>query len=75
MDKTYTVGNKTFLLDQEKAERAFAEKRVINGRQSMCFNLLPLKYHWAYDLYKTMKANHWGAGGHHHEPRHRTMEG
>ena len=59
MDKTYTVGNKTFLLDQEKAERAFAEKRVINGRQSMCFNLLPLKYHWAYDLYKTMKANHW----------------
>lgn len=59
MDKTYTVGNKTFLLDQEKAERAFSEKRVINGRQSMCFNLLPLKYNWAYDLYKNMKANHW----------------
>ena len=59
MDKTYTVGNKTFLLDQEKAERAFAEKRVINGRESMCFNLLPLKYNWAYDLYKAMKANHW----------------
>ncbi len=59
MDKAYTVGNKTFVLDQEKAEKAFAEKRVINGRQSMCFNLLPLKYHWAYDLYKTMKANHW----------------
>jgi ribonucleoside-diphosphate reductase beta chain len=59
MDKTYTVGNKTFLLDQEKAEKAFKEKRVINGRQSMCFNLLPLKYNWAYDLYKTMKANHW----------------
>ena len=59
MDKTYTVGNKTFLLDQEKAEKAFAEKRVINGRESMCFNLLPLKYNWAYDLYKTMKANHW----------------
>ena len=59
MDKIYTVGNKTFLLDQEKAEKAFAEKRVINGRESMCFNLLPLKYNWAYDLYKAMKANHW----------------
>ena len=59
MEKTYTVGNKTFLLDQEKAEKAFTEKRVINGRESMCFNLLPLKYNWAYDLYKAMKANHW----------------
>ena len=25
----------------------------------MFFNLLPLKYQWAYDLYRTMKANHW----------------
>jgi ribonucleoside-diphosphate reductase beta chain len=25
----------------------------------MTFNLLPLKYQWAYDLYRTMKANHW----------------
>jgi ribonucleoside-diphosphate reductase beta chain len=25
----------------------------------MFFNILPLKYQWAYDLYKTMKANHW----------------
>ena len=25
----------------------------------MTFNLLPLKYQWAYDLYRKMKANHW----------------
>ena len=47
------------MLDQAKAERAYAEKRVINGRKTEAFNLLPLKYQWAYDLYKIMKANHW----------------
>ena len=25
----------------------------------MTFNLLPLKYQWAYDLYRKMKSNHW----------------
>ena len=59
MQKTFQVGSKTFVLDQEKAEAAFAAKKVINGRETMCFNLLPLKYQWAYDLYRTMKANHW----------------
>lgn len=59
MDKTYKIGNKTFVLDQTKAEAAFAAKRIINGRDTMTFNLLPLKYQWAYDLYRTMKANHW----------------
>jgi ribonucleoside-diphosphate reductase beta chain len=59
MDKTYKIGNKTFILDQTKAEEAFAAKRIINGRDTMTFNLLPLKYQWAYDLYRTMKANHW----------------
>jgi len=59
MQKTFQVGAKTFVLDQEKAEAAFAAKKVINGHQTMCFNLLPLKYQWAYDLYRTMKANHW----------------
>jgi methylmalonyl-CoA mutase len=34
-------------------------KSVINGRDTMFFNILPLKYQWAYDLYKTMKNNHW----------------
>jgi ribonucleoside-diphosphate reductase beta chain len=59
MDKVYQIGNKTFVLDQKKAEAAFAAKMVINGRETMTFNLLPLKYQWAYDLYRTMKANHW----------------
>jgi ribonucleoside-diphosphate reductase beta chain len=56
---TYEIGNKTFVLDKKKAEEAFAAKKVINGKISPYFNILPLKYHWAYDLYKTMKANHW----------------
>jgi ribonucleoside-diphosphate reductase beta chain len=59
MDATFTVGKKTFVLDRDKAEAAFNAKRVINGRDSMAFNLLPLKYQWAYDLYRKMKANHW----------------
>ncbi|MCA1964583.1 MAG: ribonucleotide-diphosphate reductase subunit beta, partial [Prosthecobacter sp.] len=59
MEKTYKIGNREFPLDQDKAEAAFASKKVINGRKSMTFNLLPLKYQWAYDLYRTMKANHW----------------
>ncbi|MFN5559487.1 MAG: ribonucleotide-diphosphate reductase subunit beta [Opitutaceae bacterium] len=59
MQKSFSVGSKTFLLDQAKAEEAFAAKRVINGRETMTFNLLPLKYQWAYDLYRKMKANHW----------------
>jgi ribonucleoside-diphosphate reductase beta chain len=53
------VGERRFVLDQDKAERVFEEKRVINGRPSVFFNLLPLKYPWAYDLYRTMKSNHW----------------
>ncbi len=56
---TITLGTRTFELDKAKAEEAFAAKRVINGRDTMYFNILPLKYQWAYDLYKKMKANHW----------------
>jgi ribonucleoside-diphosphate reductase beta chain len=56
---TYQIGPKSFILDRTKAEEAFAAKRVINGRPTMFFNILPLKYAWAYELYKTMKANHW----------------
>jgi ribonucleoside-diphosphate reductase beta chain len=59
MQKVFTVGTKTFNLDEAKAEAAFAAKKVINGRQVPYFNVLPLKYQWAYDLYKKMKANHW----------------
>jgi len=56
---TITLGDRTFILDSAKAEAAYAAKRVINGRQTMFFNILPLKYTWAYDIYKKMKANHW----------------
>ena len=59
MDKSFTIGSKTFVLDETKAEAAYAAKRIINGRDTMTFNLLPLKYQWAYDLYRTMKSNHW----------------
>ena len=59
MSMTIKVANRTFTLDEEKAQAALAAKRVINGRRTMTFNLLPLKYGWAYDLYRKMKANHW----------------
>lgn len=56
---TVTIGDRTFVLDADKAEAALAGKKVINGKESMFFNILPIKYNWAYELYKTMKANHW----------------
>ncbi len=56
---TYTIGTKKFVLDRDKAEKSIAAKSVINGRETMHFNILPLKYQWAYELYRTMKANHW----------------
>lgn len=59
MQQTYTIGPRTFILDRAKAEEALAAKRVVGGRETMTFNLLPLRYGWAYELYRTMKANHW----------------
>ncbi|MGD9571440.1 MAG: ribonucleotide-diphosphate reductase subunit beta [Thermoleophilia bacterium] len=59
MKKTYSLGPRTFVLDQDRAEEALAAKRVIGGRETMTFNLLPLRYTWAYELYRAMKANHW----------------
>jgi len=73
MQKTFQVGTKTFVLDQSKAEAAFAAKKVINGRQTMCFNLLPLKYQWAYDLSRKMKANHWEPEERSHGQGHRAV--
>ncbi|MEO5714682.1 MAG: hypothetical protein ABIT37_14440, partial [Luteolibacter sp.] len=35
---TVSLGNKTFVLDREKAELAYAGKRVINGKETMFFN-------------------------------------
>ena len=55
----YTFQNKTFRLDKEKARQRLAGKRVINGLRSAELNVLPLKYHEAYRIYKQMKANHW----------------
>ncbi|MEV4420315.1 ribonucleotide-diphosphate reductase subunit beta [Patulibacter sp. NPDC049589] len=59
MQETYTIGDRSFVLDQAKAEAALAAKRVVGGRETMTFNLAPLRYGWAYELYRTMKANHW----------------
>ena len=59
-ETTYQIGNRVFHLDRGKAEAAYAAKRVINGRESLTFNLLPLRYEWAYHLYKEMKQAHWG---------------
>ncbi len=59
---TITLGERTFHLDREKAEEAYAAKKIINGRNSMFFNILPLKYNWAYDLYREMKNSHWEPG-------------
>ncbi len=56
---TYTVGGRDFVLDRSRAEAALAAKRVAGGRETMTFNLLPIRYGWAYELYRTMKANHW----------------
>jgi ribonucleoside-diphosphate reductase beta chain len=55
----YTFQNKTFRLDKEKARQRLEGKRVINGLRSAELNVLPLKYHEAYRIYKQMKANHW----------------
>jgi ribonucleoside-diphosphate reductase beta chain len=57
--RTFTLGDRTFVLDAAKAEAALAAKRVVGGRATHAFNLLPLRYGWAYELYRSMKANHW----------------
>ena len=60
MQKSFQVGSKTFILDQAKAEAAFAAKTSHQWpRDHDLSTFLPLKYQWAYELYKTMKANHW----------------
>jgi len=35
MNKIFEIGKKKFVLDQAKAEAAYAAKRVINGRETM----------------------------------------
>jgi len=55
----YRFGGKTFRLDKARSRQRLAGKRVINGLRSAELNVLPLKYHEAYRIYKQMKANHW----------------
>lgn len=55
----YSFLNRTFRLDKETARARLAGKKVINGARSAELNILPLKYHEAYRIYKQMKANHW----------------
>ncbi|HEX8373266.1 MAG TPA: ribonucleotide-diphosphate reductase subunit beta, partial [Chthoniobacterales bacterium] len=55
----HRLGSKTFRLDKTKARARLAGKKVINGLRSAELNILPLKYHEAYRIYKQMKANHW----------------
>jgi ribonucleoside-diphosphate reductase beta chain len=50
---------KTFKLDKQKARERREAKKVINGLRTAELNVLPLKYHEAYRIYKQMKANHW----------------
>ncbi|NJK90636.1 MAG: ribonucleotide-diphosphate reductase subunit beta [Blastochloris sp.] len=51
--------NKSFKLDRNKARERKDAKRVINGLRTAELNIMPLKYHEAYRIYKQMKANHW----------------
>lgn len=55
----YEVGGRKYSLDAKKAREAFEAKRVICGRNSPEFNVMPLKYKWAYEIYRDMEANHW----------------
>lgn len=48
----YSYQNRTFRLDKEKARARLAGKRVINGVRSAELNVLPLKYHEAYRIYR-----------------------
>jgi ribonucleoside-diphosphate reductase beta chain len=57
--RTYTLGSATFTLDVARAAKTLEGKSIINGRKTEAFDILPLRYPWAYDLYKTMKTNHW----------------
>jgi hypothetical protein len=55
----YQIGPKAFRLNKSKSRERLSGKRVINGHRSAELNVLPLKYHEAYRIYKQMKANHW----------------
>ena len=60
MNWTFTIGPRTFVLDQALARQVLAGKKIINGKVSEAFNLLPLRYPWSYDLYVALKKANWG---------------
>ncbi|MFC4992699.1 ribonucleotide-diphosphate reductase subunit beta [Rubritalea tangerina] len=64
---TTQLGDATITIDSAAAEQILASKRVINGTTPNGFGLAPLKYEWAYEIYKNMRANHW-------EPEDITMQ-
>lgn len=56
---TAQLDDYTIPLDKEKAEQVLEAKRVIGGKRVSGFNLVPLKYPWAWDIYTDMRSNHW----------------
>ncbi len=60
MNWTFTIGPRTFVLDKALAMEVLAGKKIINGKVSEAFNLLPLRYAWSYDLYLKLKQSNWG---------------
>ncbi|HXF28989.1 MAG TPA: ribonucleotide-diphosphate reductase subunit beta, partial [Chlamydiales bacterium] len=56
----YAFQDQRFILDRKKAELALSEKRAIGGKKkSSFFSLMPLRYPWAYELFRDMLANNW----------------
>ncbi len=64
---TTKLSDASITLNRDAAEQILASKRVINGTTPSGFGLAPLKYEWAYEIYKNMRANHW-------EPEDITMQ-
>lgn len=56
---TAQLDDYTIPLDEEKAKQVLDAKRVIGGKKVSGFNLVPLKYPWAWDIYTDMRSNHW----------------
>ena len=46
-------------LDPSRQETVHSGKSVLGGESGDLFDLFPLKYPWAWDLYQIMMANHW----------------
>ena len=49
----------TSFFSEERRHRVLEEKTLLGGGESDVFDLFPLKYPWAWELYQKMLANHW----------------